>query len=80
MSRRNVTVAIDEELLREARHLAVERGTSLSALLGETLAGVVRGKTVYRQARERQRSLLRNPPDLGTGGKAAWRREDLHER
>lgn len=80
MARRNVTVAIDEELLKEARHLAVEKRMSLSALLGKTLEALVRDDVSYRRARRRQAALLKNPPDLGTKGKATWSREDLHDR
>lgn len=80
MPRKNVTVALDEDVLKQARHLAVERGMSLSAFLGMTLQGMVDGAEAYRRSRDRQKALLRNPPDLGTGGRAAWKRDDLHER
>jgi hypothetical protein len=53
---------------------------SLSALLGETLEALVRDDVSYRRARNRQAALLKNPPDLGTKGKATWTREDLHDR
>lgn len=80
MVRKNVTVAIEAETLKEARHIAVERGMSLSALLGKTLEVLVRDEISYRRARNRQTALLDNPPDLGTKGKATWKREDLHDR
>lgn len=80
MARKNVTVAIEAETLKEARHIAVERGMSLSALLGKTLEILVRDEVSYRRARNRQTALLNNPPDLGTKGKATWKREDLHDR
>lgn len=80
MARKNVTVAIEAETLKEARHIAVERGMSLSALLGKTLEVLVRDDVSYRRARNRQADLLKNPPDLGTKGKATWTREDLHDR
>lgn len=80
MVRKNVTVAIDAETLKEARHIAVEKGMSLSALLGITLEILVRDDVSYRRARNRQAALLKNPPDLGTKGKATWTRKDLHDR
>lgn len=80
MARRSVTLAVEEGLLKEARHLAVERGMSLSALMAQTLTDLVRGERDYLEARERQRRFVRNAPDLGSGGTASWRRDDLHER
>ena len=80
MVRKNVTVAIEAETLKEARHIAVERGMSLSALLGKTLEIMVRDDASYRRARSRQTALLKNPPDLDTKGKATWTREGLHDR
>lgn len=35
MSRRNLTLQLDEELIRRAKVLAARRGTSVSGILGE---------------------------------------------
>lgn len=77
---RNVTLAIPKSILRKARILAIQRNTSLSGLLTQTLADLVARQEAYEQARQRNLALLRRGFDLGTQGQSAWTREDLHER
>lgn len=60
--------------------MAVHRDTSVSALLTETLAEMVRREDAYLQARAQHLDLLRNAPDLGTLGSFGVSREALHER
>jgi hypothetical protein len=75
---RNITLAIDEETLREARVLAAERGLSVSAFLRRELAGLVERQRGYTKARESAVRRLRRGQSLG-GGKLPSR-EDLHDR
>jgi len=76
----NVTVSLPEDLLRQARHLAVDEGVSLSRFVALSLEQRVEAVRGFRAARERQLSLLRTGFDLDTRGTAAWSRESLHER
>jgi hypothetical protein len=76
----NVTVSLPREVLREARHLAVDRGVSLSRYVAELLEERVESARHYRAARDRQLRLLESDLDLGTEGNIAWTREQLHER
>ena len=76
---RNITLSLPRWLLRKAKLLAVERETSVSRLLAQTLEEIVSRNDAYEQARERARRLLRNPPDLGTFERT-WTRDELHER
>lgn len=76
----NVTVALSADLVREARHLAVDQGVSLSRYLGMLLAERIEATRNYRAARDRQLRLLQEGLPLGTGGKVSWSRESLHER
>ena len=74
----NLTVAIDNELLKKARIRAVEHGTSVNALLRDYLTSYVgmaekRQKAVKHLLRLSQRSKARR------GGKR-WTRDELHER
>ncbi|MFQ5852848.1 MAG: type II toxin-antitoxin system CcdA family antitoxin [Candidatus Binatia bacterium] len=80
MEKQNVTLSIPKNLLREAKHLAVDRGTSLSGLLVDALRERVRRSRERRQAARRQRLLMRQGLNLGTKGKATWTRDDLHAR
>jgi hypothetical protein len=76
----NVTVSLSAELVREARHLAVDRGVSLSGFLSRLLVEQIEATRNYRAARDRQLRLLADGLPLGTEGKSAWSRESLHER
>lgn len=76
----NVTVSLPADLLREARHLAVDQGLSLSSYLALLLKAEVELARGRRAARERQRGLLEAGLSLGTRGRVSWRREVLHER
>lgn len=75
---RNITLALDEETLREARVLAAERGLSVSAFLRCELAGLVERQRGYSKARDAALRRLRRGQNLG-GGKLPSR-EELHDR
>ena len=76
----NVTLSIPKDILRKAKILAIQRNTSLSGLLTQTLAEMVSRQEGYEQAQRRNLSLLKSGLDLSTQGQITWRREDLHER
>jgi hypothetical protein len=60
--------------------MAVERRTSLSGMLAELLEALVEQEHGYAAARRRSTALLEDGLDLGTGGRAGWSRDELHER
>lgn len=76
----NVTLAIPKDLLRKAKILAIQKKTSLSGLLTQTLAEMIARQEGREEARLRNLGLLRDGFELGTGGDIPWKREDLHER
>ncbi len=76
----NVTLAIPKDILRKAKIMAVQKNTSLSGLLTQTLAELVAHQEAYEQARQRNLAMLKNGYNLGTAGKIGWKRENLHER
>ena len=78
--RQNVTISLPVELVREARHLAVDRGLSLSSFLAALLQEQIEMAHAYRGARERQLKLLERGIPLGTQGSVSWSRDELHER
>lgn len=80
MERQNVTLSLPKDLLKKAKTLAVMKDKSLSDLLRETLEEKVRQETGYQKAKERQVALMKKGFDLGTKGKIAISREELHER
>lgn len=74
----NLTLRIEEDLLREARILAAEEGTSISALLSGKLEQSVRERRGYEKARSRAKARLRRGFDLRWNAPAS--RDELHER
>jgi hypothetical protein len=74
----NVTLAIEDELLREARKVAIDRDTSVNQLVREFLADLVRRSTSRQVARDRLLRLMdERPVEVGP---RTWSRDDLHER
>jgi hypothetical protein len=80
MAQQNVTLSLPAELVREARHLAVDRGLSLSKYLAELLEEQVAARRQYEEARERHLKMLEKGYDLGTHGQITWSRDSLYER
>ena len=76
----NITLSIPKDILRKAKILAIQRNTSLSGLLAQTLTEMVADHEEYERARQRNLLFLKNGLNLGTHGNAGWTREDLHER
>ena len=62
----NVTLAIPKEILPKAKILAVQKNTSLSSLLTQTLVDLVAHQEAYEQARKRNLAMLESGFDLNT--------------
>ena len=75
---KNVTLAIDESLLREARRIAADRSTTLNAMIREFLEELARRESRATLARERIVDLCRN--SRAEIGPRTWTRDALHER
>ncbi len=75
---KNVTLAIDESLLREARRIAADRSTTLNAMIREFLQELVERESKAALARERIVDLCRNA--RAEVGPRTWTRDDLHDR
>jgi hypothetical protein len=74
----NVTLKLDADLLREARVLAAEEGSSISRLLAARLEELIRERKGYDRARRRALARLRQGFDLGWTPPHS--RSELHER
>lgn len=74
----NVTLKLDQALLREARMLAAEEGRSLSALLSGKLEALVRERKAYDRARRSALARLKQGFDLRWT--PARSRDEIHER
>ncbi|MBW1671252.1 MAG: CopG family transcriptional regulator [Deltaproteobacteria bacterium] len=80
MERRNVTLSIPRQLLKQAKIIAASQDKSLSQFFSESLEEKVREKTDYSKAQKRQMRLLKKGLDLGTMGQVKTSRDDLHVR
>jgi hypothetical protein len=77
MARRNLTIQLDDDVIRLAKVAAARRGTSVSALVALELERLVASDERYDEARERAaRAMDRARP---RGGRS-WVRDDLHDR
>ena len=74
----NVTLKLDAELLKQARVLAAEQGSSISRMLADKLEDLVRERAGYDRARKRALARLRVGMDLGWARPSS--RDELHER
>ncbi len=74
----NLTLAIDDAVLRRARIRALEQGTSVNALLREYLEAY----SGVREERVRaMEDFLRIVQESGARiGEKTWTRDDLHDR
>ena len=72
----NLTLAIDDEVLRRARIRALEEGTSVNALLRDYLERYSCIRDERQRAAERFFAIMRR----AKGGPRDWKRDDLYDR
>lgn len=78
MAKRNITVQLDEELIREAKILAAKRSTSLSQFLADQIARAAEAHQAREAARPRAVTLMRE--GFAMGGPPYADRQELHDR
>ncbi len=74
----NLTITVDDRLLRLARIKALEQGTSVNALLRDYLEAYAGAADA--QARALDDLLGLSAAATSRRGGASWTRDDLHER
>ena len=79
MAARNLTIQLDEDLIREAKVLAAEQGMSVSAMVSRDLREKLSVRTWTERAR---RAAIESMADAAASGRAApqWRRDELYDR
>jgi hypothetical protein len=75
--KRNLTVQLDEDVIRRAKVLAAKRGTSVSGLVAQELDRLVAEDERYEAAWRQARKAMGD--SVPRGGRR-WSREELHER
>lgn len=71
----NLTLVVDEDVLRRARVRALQQGTSVNALVRAYLARVA-GESEARQGMD---EFFTTVAGAGSGGRT-WTRDELHDR
>ena len=74
----NLTLAIDDDLLRRARIRALEEGTSVNAIVREHLAAYVHNDTPSRTMQRFVDSAAEHPATGTVSGDRTWARADLY--
>lgn len=74
----NLTITIDDEVLRRARVRAIENDTSVNSILRDYLEAYAATGPIWKQAAD---AILRLSSRARSGrGSARWNRDQLHER
>ncbi len=75
----NITLSIDEEVVKKVRKIAIDKNTTLTALVRDHLIAIANSDIAERKERvERlKRSFQRLSRDMGPRN---WSREDLYDR
>ena len=76
--KQNITLSLDKELIRKAKVLAAQQGTSVSGLLTRYLEQLLNEEEVYETARQHALTMLECGFHLG--GAIPCTREQWHDR
>lgn len=77
MAKRNLTVQLDEDVIKQAKVLAARRGSSVSTLVASELQRLVADDDRYEDACRRARRALAGAAPRGG---RRWSRPDLYDR
>jgi hypothetical protein len=75
---KNITVSLDDKTYRHARIVAAERGTSVSALVKQFLAGLSRGGDETARLKQAEQVLRDGIVEFRAADRLP--RDDLHQR
>jgi metal-responsive CopG/Arc/MetJ family transcriptional regulator len=77
----NITLSLDDDLVKEVRKIAVERDTTLTGLVRAYLQEVAAEHARSGRKRRELEALRESFETLKVNiGKRTWKRADLHER
>jgi hypothetical protein len=77
MAKRNLTIQLDESVIRQAKIIAAKRGTSVSGLVARELEDLASHDARYEQSWRRAEEVMKQA--AARGGRK-WDRGELHER
>ena len=74
----NITLSVDESIIKKVKKIAIEKDTTMTAMIREYLGRIANGdKAAREQAVEQLESSIKK---YGRDMSGTWTREDLHER
>ena len=82
----NLTITVDEAVLKRARIKALEQGTSVNAVLSRYLEVYAQGMAAQQRALESLEAIVKEDEQQGGAERASrrggrtWRRDDLYDR
>ena len=76
--KQNVTIKLDQDLIKKGRVIASKRETSLNRLLSDFLKQIVEEENHYEQCKRKAFQILRKGYHFG--GEITYTRDELHER
>jgi hypothetical protein len=77
LAKRNLTLQLEEDVIRQAKIMAAKRGTSVSGLVAHELQQLVAQDARYEEAWRRAEEVMAGA--VPRGGRT-WRRDELHDR
>jgi plasmid stability protein len=75
---KNITVSVPDDVYRDARIRAAERGSSVSALVGEYLRSLVERETAFSRLEAQQRQVQDEIDRFRAGDRLG--RDEIHDR
>jgi hypothetical protein len=75
MPKTNLTLQLDEDVIRRAKVVAARRGTSVSALVARELTELAASEERYEAAQRRAAELMERATNRGRRG---WTRDDIY--
>ena len=77
----NITLSLDDKLVKEVRKIAVERDTTLTGLVRAHLEEIAADHAKSGRKRRELEALEKSFREVQISyGKKTWRREDLYDR
>ena len=76
---KNITLRMDEQLLKDVKHIAIEQDMSVSAWINQLVEKATKKDLRYEEAKAFIMKAMEEAPDYGDGGKI-YTRDEMHER
>ena len=84
VAKRNLTLQLDEDVVRRAKVIAARSDTSVSRLVADLIEHMTDAEVGYERAKQHAIEVMRTVSDQAVktppGPGRRWSREDLHDR